>query len=160
VPEIKVERAIHDAPSILARLGFTKEKYVDFIRTTFLKRMLNDNVVYHGLAGHFFVQGIGHALKVRIVADLFDRVALEMERTGLSREAAMAILRKDDEERRKWSEHLYGIDTADPQLYDLVINTKQITVEEAANIICHTAGLEQFKTTEESRKALAERLKT
>jgi cytidylate kinase len=83
-----------------------------------------DNVVYHGLAGHFFVKDVPHALKVRILADMEDRIQLEMERTGIDADEARRMLEKDDEERRKWGQRLYGIDTSDPRLYDLVINVK------------------------------------
>jgi cytidylate kinase len=61
-----------------------------------------DNVVYHGLAGHFFLQDISHVLKVRVIADLEDRVKEELKREGISAEEARYILKKDDDERRKW----------------------------------------------------------
>lgn len=35
---------------------------------------------------------------------------------------ALHILRKDDRERKRWTKHLYGIDTSDSNLYDLVIH--------------------------------------
>ena len=96
VPEIKLIRAIHDAPSILSRLSYGKEKYISFIQAEILNHFKKDNVVYHGLAGHFFVKGISHVLKVRIIADMEDRVRLEMEREGIPRDKALHILQKDD----------------------------------------------------------------
>jgi len=54
VPEIKPVRAIHDSPSTLDRLSYGKEKYVAYIRAALLRHIQRDNVVYHGLAGHFF----------------------------------------------------------------------------------------------------------
>src|SRR5210317_561839 len=58
VPEIKLVRAIHDAPGILARLNRKKEKYIAFIKSALLNHLKQDNVVYHGLAGHFFVKNV------------------------------------------------------------------------------------------------------
>jgi len=84
IPEIKLIRAIQDAPSILNRLTRQKEKYVAYIRAALLKHVQKDNVVYHGLFGHFFLQDIPHVLKVRIVADLEARVADEVKREGIS----------------------------------------------------------------------------
>jgi hypothetical protein len=111
-------------------------------------------VVYHGLAGHFFVKGISHVLKVRVIADLEDRVALEMEREGISRKEALDVLLKDDEERVKWSKNLYGIDTRKASLYDLVIHIHKLTVKDAVDMICHAAGLPQFQATPESQRAI------
>jgi cytidylate kinase len=154
VPEIKLIRAIHDAPSILSSLSYGKEKYISFIQAEILNHFKKDNVVYHGLAGHFFVKGISHVLKVRIIADMEDRVRLEMEREGIPRDKALHILEKDDEERRKWSEYLYGIDTREPDNYDLVIHIHKLTVKDAVEMICHAVKLEPFQTTQESQKAM------
>lgn len=154
IPEVKLVRAIHDSPSILDRFTYGKEKYIAYIQAAVLKHLQKDNVVYHGLAGHFFVSGISHVLKVRIIADFEDRVRREMEREGISKKEALRILKDDDEERRKWSKHLYGIDTWDPSLYDLVIHIGKITVEDAVNIIAQTVGWKQFQTTPESQKAI------
>jgi cytidylate kinase len=152
--EIRLIRAIHDAPTILERFNYSKEKYLAYLQLAMLERFQKDNVVYHGLGGHFFVRNISHVLKVRIIADMEDRLKLEMEREKISREEALRILKNDDNERRKWSKYLYGIDTWDPSLYDLVIHIKKITTDNAADIICHAVGLEHFRTTPESQKAL------
>ena len=113
VPEIKLAKAIHDAPSIFDRLTYGKERYIAYIREALLHQFVKDNVVYHGLAGHFFVQGIPHVLKVRVLANLEDRVAEEIKRRGVSAEEARAFIQKDDEERYRWSHYLYDIDTRD-----------------------------------------------
>ena len=124
VPEIKLARAINDAPSIFERLTYGRERYVAYIREALLHQFVKDNVVYHGLAGHFFVPGVCHVLKVRILADLEDRVAEEMKRQGISAEEARTFIKQDDEERYRWSYQLYGIDTRDASLYDLVIKAQ------------------------------------
>ncbi len=204
IPEPKLIKALENAPTMLHGLTYGREKYVSFVEEAFLAHVQKDNVVYHGLAGHFFLKDVKHALKVRIIADFEDRVRLEIERKqeeagpappdqpveredlgGFSRfmkklENAMAaagvaaegdaegarimeparpedpreLLKREDEKRRQWSLALYGIDTADPSLYDLVIHVRRLTVEDAADIICHTVNRPQFATTTESQLAL------
>jgi cytidylate kinase len=154
IPEIKLVRAIHDAPSILDRFVYGKEKYIAFSQAAICRHLVKDNVVYCGLAGHFFVKKVSHVLKVRILADFDDRVKNEMEREGISAQQAVQLLRKDDEERRKWSHYLYGIDTRDPSLYDMTLHIKKITTDDAVEIICNTAVLEHFKKTDESQRAM------
>lgn len=154
IPEIKLIRALHDAPSILERFTRGKEKYLAYFAAALLERVQRDNVVYHGLAGHFYLKGVDHVLSVRIIADLDDRVRLEMKREGVSRDEARRILTKDDEERRQWSLRLFGVDTWDPAIYDLVIHVKKLGVNDAADLICHTVGLGGFKTTAASQRAL------
>jgi cytidylate kinase len=155
IPEIRLVRALHDAPSVLERFSHGKERYVAFIQQALLEQVQGDKVVYHGLAGHFFLRGVSHVLKVRIIADMEDRVRLEMDREGISEKEARKTLKKDDEERRHWALSLYGVDTVDSSLYDLVINVNGMEVECAVEIICHTAANSPcFETTDASRAAL------
>jgi cytidylate kinase len=154
IPEIKLIRAIHDAPAILERFTYGKERYVSFIRVALLRHVQHDKVVYHGLAGHFFLQGIPHVFKVRIISDLEDRVAEEMRRENISAEEARYILKKDDDERRKWSLYLYGVDTWDANLYDLVFNLKNLTVDDAVAIIEQAVKLPCCRTTPRSQELL------
>jgi cytidylate kinase len=156
IPEIKLVRAIHDAPSILERFTYSKESYVAYIRAALLRQVQKDNVVYHGLAGHFLLQALPHVLKVRIIADLEERVKEEMKRENISAEEARRILLKDDEERRKWSKSLYGIDTWDLSLYDLVIEIKCISVNGAVELIKCALQDPCFKTTPENQKLVDE----
>ena len=156
IPEIRLIRAIHDAPSILQRFTYGKEQYVAYIRAALLRHVQKDNLVYHGLAGHFLLRGIPHVLKVRIIADLEDRVGEEMKRENISADEARRILLKDDEERRKWSLKVYGTDTWDPSLYDLLINIKCIKVGEAVDIIkCAVKG-SCFQSTPEGQRLVDE----
>jgi cytidylate kinase len=154
IPEIKLIWAIQDAPTILERLTRSKEKYVAYIRTALLKHVQKDNVVYHGLFGHFFLQGIPHVLKVRIVGDMEARVADEVKREGISPAKAREILMRDDEERRKWALQLYGADWWDATLYDLVMHLKNITVDDAVSLIMHALQFPGFQTTPESQEAI------
>lgn len=157
IPEILLHRAIHDAPSILEKLTsitFGREKYISYFETALLRILRNNNVVYHGFAGHFFIKDITHALKVRIIADMEERVRLLMAREKISSEHASRKLVKEAEQRRKWSLHLYGIDTADPNFFDLVLLIKNLSVDDAVDSICHFAQLDTFKTTVESQKAM------
>jgi len=154
IPEIKLIRAIEDAPSILERFTRQKEKYVAFVRAALLKHVQKDNVVYHGLFGHFFLQDIPHVLKVRIVGDLETRVADEVKREGISADKAREIITRDDAERRKWALYLYGADAWDATLYDLVIHLKTISVDDAVGLISHVLELPGFQTTPQSQEAI------
>jgi cytidylate kinase len=154
IPEIKLVRAIHDPFSVFNRFTYGKERYIAYLRAALLKCVQKDNVVYHGLAGHFFLQDIPHVLKVRVIADLEDRVKEEMKREGISAEEAQYILKKDDDERRKWGLQLYGHDTLDATLYDLVVHIKRKKVADAVDLILYAAKMSCFQTTPESQQVI------
>jgi cytidylate kinase len=159
IPETKLLRAIHDAPSVLERVIYgDKEKYVAYIQAVLLRHLQKDNVVYHGLAGQFFLHGVSHVLKVRVVADTEDRIRIVMERDNVPRDKAAAILKYDDSERLKWSQSLYGVDSRDSSLYDMVLRIHKLTIQDAAEMICHAVGLEHFRTTSESQQIMNDRV--
>lgn len=154
VPEIQLAKAIHDGPSFFEKLTHGKEKYIAYVRAALLNYIKKDNVVYHGLAGHFFLQGISHALKVRTIADFEARVQEEIIRENVTDNVARKRLHNDDSARKKWSNYIYGVDQNDPELYDLILNLKQISIEDCVSAICYAASLNSFATTAESRKKL------
>ncbi|TKB23678.1 cytidylate kinase-like family protein [Desulfopila sp. IMCC35006] len=154
IPEIKLRRALHDAPSILERFTYGKERYLAYITAAFLEHVHRDNIVYHGLAGQFFLKGISHVLKIRVLADMEDRAALEMKRDKVSRDEALRRLRRDDHERRQWSQQLFGADTWDASLYDAVLHVHRLTVDNVVNFICQTVQQQQFKATHASQQVL------
>ncbi len=154
IPEIKLIRNIQDAISVLDRFPYGKERFMEAMRSAALKQFQKDNVVYHGLAGLFFVQDISHVLKVRIIQDLEMRVEEEIKRENISAREAQYVLKKDDDERRKWSLYLYRIDIQNPSLYDVVLNIGDITVDHAIDTIISASNLSCFKTTPESQKRI------
>ena len=154
IPEVKLTQAIEDAPSFLDRFTHGKEKYIAYIQAALLNHLKRDNVVYHGFACNFFVKDIPQVLKVRIILGLADRVEDVMDRYRVSRKEALRLIRKVDEQRRKWSQRLYGYDPSDPSLYDLVLHIDKLTVQDAVTTICQMAGLDQFHTTPELRKSM------
>jgi cytidylate kinase len=152
IPEIKLTRNIQHATQILERYSFGRERYVNFISAEILKRLKKDNHVYHGLAGQFFVKDISHLLRIRIIADLEERVRAEAERQNISTDEARLLLKHDDEERQKWALFLYGVDITDPGLYDMTVNVSAMGVEDSAELIAQTATLSCYQTTAESQR--------
>ena len=154
ITEIKLTRAIRDAPTFLEKYSFGREKYINYIRLAILKALSKDKMVYHGFAGQFFVKDIPHVLKIRIIADMDHRIECMMKRVGVSRKKAETMVIEVDDERKAWSKKLYGIDTWDSRLYDLVINIEKLSIDYAVEMICETVKLKAFQTTKKSQKLM------
>ena len=77
-----------------------------------------------------------------------------MKRENISAAEARHILKKDDDERRRWSIRVFGMDTWDPMLYDMVLHIKSIKVDDAVALILQAAKLPCFRTTPSSQKIL------
>jgi len=156
LPEIKLVRGLNDSFSVLDRFPHGKMRFTTAVRSALLQHFSTGNVVYHGLFGHHFVSNISHVLKVRIITDTQSRVADEMQRENIPEEDAQYILKKDDEERRKWGMFLYGIDIVDPENYNMVIRIGHLAEDEVVELIAKAASLPSFQETAESRKILAD----
>lgn len=154
LPEIKLVRGLNDTFSVLDRFPHGKKRFTTAVRSAILQHFIKGNVVYHGLVGHYFVKEISHVLKIRIVADTDRRVSDEMARENISEEQARYILKKDDEERRKWAMFLYGVDLVSPDNYNLVIRIGHLSEDEAVDIIASTVKYPAFQDTEQSQAAL------
>lgn len=151
IPEDTLMRALHDRPSVMERFTYAREKTVAYIQHAFYKHIKQDNIVYHGLAGHFFLRNAPNVLKVRILAKMEDRIKEEMKRHNVTEPEAKQMLTKDDDERRQWGQHLYGVDTWDAGLYDMVIRVDKLTVDDAVDLIYQASQRSCFQSTDESK---------
>ena len=150
IPEIRLLHAMKDAPSVLERFTHGRQRYVAYIQSALTRRVRAGDAVYHGLAGHVLLRRVSHVLKVRILADSELRLSIVMEREKLTRKAALSWLARLDRERRNWTRSLYGVDPGDPALYDLLLKVPRYEIEDAAELICRSLEMPQFKRTPES----------
>jgi cytidylate kinase len=164
VSERKLIRSLNDAPNILERMVLGKERYLEYIKAALLEYARKGNVVYHGHAGHLLLTEIPQVLKIRIIADIEDRINLLRKRENVTKEAAAEIIESEDKNRIHWTRYLYKTDIHDPKLYDIVINIGNLTIEDACGIICFAARSKSYRTTDESKQvvedfAIASRLR-
>jgi hypothetical protein len=120
-----------------------------------LEYAAKDNVVYHGLAGQFLLEGIPNILKVLISATVEERVKIIMQRENISKAQALKTIKKFDNERKKWAMYFHGKDPWELNLYDLGLVIGRLSIDDAVDKIIATVSLPSFQTTAESRKILA-----
>jgi cytidylate kinase len=154
IPENWLRRAVENAPSFLNRFGYVKKKYVAYIRSALLEYAAKDNLVYHGLAGHFLLEGIPNILRVMISATPEERVKIVMNRENVSEKKALSMMEKFDKERRKWAMYFHGKDPWDLSMYDISLVIGRITVDDVVDKIITTVKLPSFQTTRETHQIL------
>ncbi|MCF8036012.1 MAG: cytidylate kinase-like family protein [Desulfobacteraceae bacterium] len=155
VPEKELIQSVH-APSVLERFTRGKEQYLSYIQAMLLEHAVHDNLIYHGHASHMLLPDISHVLNVRILADIPDRIAFMQQSHAISDKEAMRHITAEDQQRARWADYLYKIDITDPNLYDIIIHIKNLNIGDACNIIYHTAQMDAFAATPESRQAIAD----
>lgn len=150
VSQEQLRAAIEKPPSFRGQSQHTKYMYLALVQAALTQEVRAGNVVYDGLAGQLLLGQGQHVLRTRIIAPMVFRISMLELRQNMSRKEAIAHIEKTDEERRRWTRFLHGVDWADPSLYDLVINLEHMTLVDASDAICTLAQSACFKPTEET----------
>jgi cytidylate kinase len=77
-------------------------------------------------------------LRVRLIGDLKDRIQVIGRRRGVSNREAARWIETTEAERVRFVQCNFGKNPADPQYYDLVLNTSRLSAAECADTIIHT----------------------
>ncbi|HID75673.1 MAG TPA: cytidylate kinase-like family protein [Planctomycetaceae bacterium] len=150
----KLEMAMVKPRMFSEQLAIQREYYLAFSTAYLCDRALEGRLVYHGRTGHLLLPGIDHVLSVRVVADPEQRIRRVMQDLGLDRDKASRYVRQVDEDRRRWARSMYGVGWEDAAHYDVVINLRQMSLENAASALVTMAELPDFQMTPASRRAM------
>lgn len=153
VSEQKLETALMFKPSFLDNFNLRKVHYICYVQAAMAKEVQNDNVVYHGQAGHLLLHGVPHHLRLKVVADMEYRINAAIQRGNFTRDKAIKYIHNKDDERDKWVRAVYGVDRNDPSTYDLIVNIERISIDAATKVVDQLATTE-FKTTPESNRIM------
>jgi len=156
IREESLQKGLADAPRFWDRFRVDRQIYKVVAQATLCQLIREDNVVYHGHAGHLLLRDVGHVLRVRIIQPVQKRIQAAMREHGYAEGAAEAYIRKRDEERISWTRFLYGIEWADPALYDLTLNLERIGMDTACNMLTNLVTQPEFTVTEENRRQLGD----
>lgn len=152
----KLEHALTNKPGLRERIGLERVHFLAYIQATLCEEVKDDNVVYHGNAGHLLLQGVPHVIRVRVTANREFRVRKAMEIAHIDERRAVKRIAQRDAERADWTRFLYNINWLDPALYDLVVNFDHITPDTGCKIVCLAARQPQFQSNPEAEQILAD----
>jgi len=154
VSQDDLRTAIERPPTFLGQSQHTKYLYLAFIQAALTEEVRTGNTIYHGLAGHLLLGKGPHVLRTRIIAPMEFRIGRLQDRLKCNRHDAMVYIEKMDEDRRKWTRFLYGVDWRDASLYDLVLNLEHMSLEEACDVISSTSQLKYFECTPKIQRTM------
>lgn len=159
IPVGKIESAILKRRPISETLALQIELMKAFISAQICERSLEKSVIYHGRTGHLVLPGISHVLRIRAIANAEERINMTLRRMpNISREKAKQYNDQVDEDRRRWVRTLYNADWEDPSLYDITINSLNMSVDNSASALVSVAQLPDFKETPSSQQAVMDTL--
>lgn len=94
------------------------------------------NVVIVGRAGQVILRGRAGVVHVRVIAPLELRIERIMEWKKVNRETAGRLVQHSDRARAAYLRKNYQTRVDDPGLYDVVISTGRLSLDQAAELVC------------------------
>jgi len=158
VPQDRLSQTMRGSVSVFDRLTHEKERNLTYIRAMLAEMIQRDNLVYHGFAGHLLPESLPNVLHVCLVAKLDLRVAQAAKAEGIAARAARKLVSREDEERKRWTLHLFGLSPWDERLYDILLPMDSVAVDEAVAMVVEHATKPPIKTTQASQKSLRDLL--
>jgi cytidylate kinase len=143
-----------EKPTFWERLTDSQHQYRTYVDSIILEMASGDDVVLTGLAPVIVLRQAPHALRVRTNAPERLRANRLEQQQGLTREAALDLVRHTDHERATRVKFLYRVNVDDQLLYDVVLNTERLTTDEGARLIQEMVREQRFRTTPVSRSQL------
>lgn len=146
----ELTQIMHKAPTRLDQVAENRRRLFVAIQASLCRLLRDNDVIYHGQAGHLFLLDIAHVIRVRLIAPYAKRVQMAMDREGLTSHEAGCKIDRVDAERERWTQFVFGANWASPSLYDMVINLETMSLEEVAELVCCAVKLPTFQPTSES----------
>ena len=112
-----------------------QKQFIDSTREVIRDIAEDGSVVIVSRGGSAILKDVPRVLRVGVVADRGDRVRRIMEREQLSEEQAEEFVEHSDSAQAAYFEKAFNSSPIDPFLYHVMINTSEISVERAAEIV-------------------------
>jgi cytidylate kinase len=148
------------------RLSFNRPAYKSLFESLNLELAGRDNVVLLGRGVQVVLKEFPGIFHARIVAPDELRIKQIASEQKLSERAARDLMHSQDTQRSALIQSIYKIDLNDFELYDMVINTADFTVEAAADLIAQgirkkaESATQALPADEMQRMAFAKRLES
>jgi cytidylate kinase len=143
----RLEAAMIKKPQNQERLAREKQIYLAFLTESICRKAGAGNLIYIGRAGHLLLPGVSHRIRVGLIVPkdvMVEEARLSMK---LSADRAWTYLDGLSEDIEKWFHFMYGVDPRERGQYDLVLNTENLSLENAASLVCSMSELPDFKPT-------------
>lgn len=140
-----VDKYDEKKPSVWQTLSIQKRLFAHLIQAAVCELAVKQNVVIAGRGGQMILKDVPGVLHVRVIAPYAQRITRLMEEMRCEEKNAERIVRQGDRDSSGYLSTYFDADLDNSALYDLVINTRVITLDTGVKML--TAAVEALETT-------------
>ncbi|OHD70061.1 MAG: hypothetical protein A2177_05490 [Spirochaetes bacterium RBG_13_68_11] len=153
-PRAEAETFEDKEPGFWHRFSFEKDRYLHFLKMVSYEFACQAGGVILGRGGQILFADVPGVIRVRVMAPLQDRVARVRDASGGDERRVRQDVQRSDNERAAFHRFLFHTNWDSPDLYDLIINTHDISLKTAADLIVKAVSAKEMtgKKREASRR--------
>jgi two-component system, OmpR family, response regulator CpxR len=150
----KIMEAFASKTSIFNQFTHEKERSIAYLRFALAGMLPREDLLITGFSSHLIPREIAHALWICIIADIPFRIKTAMETQGCSENEAIKLIHDQDKDRGAWVDTLFKMaDPWDPSLYDILVPTDKMGVDEITALVSENLRSEVIQPTAGARKS-------
>jgi len=153
----KMERAFSAKTSVFNKFTHEKERSIAYLRLALAQLLSDKDTVIVGFVSHLIPRRVDHVLRVCLIAGIPYRIQAAREERGLNENDAVKLIRRADEDAADWVHTLLEVnDPWDASLYDMLLPTDKMDVNDIMGRIHEMMKKDLMKETSRSQQAVAD----
>lgn len=140
-PEIASKHELHmlsESPAYFLTTSSAGISFAQHLEDKLKDFTTRQDAIIFGLGSQIIFSHHADALHVKIMASRQVRIQRIMHTHSLEQQEAERFLELTDRKHKRYISAIYGLDWSEPSLYDIIINTDSISIEEAAALLHYT----------------------
>jgi len=135
IPDVSFEKYDEKSPGFFEYFKSGKDRYLRYLKTTVFENSKDGNCVICGRGSQLILKNIPGVLHIRIVSSMESRIKHVSETLKCDPKSAEKIIQHNDKDRSGFHKFFFEHNWKDLSLYDLVINTDNISIDSTVETI-------------------------
>jgi len=130
-----LKKVIDNKPLVFNDLTHTREKCIASLKKIISTYVSQGSWIFHGLLFHLIPSETTHVIKVLIITDKDSRKQIGIKEHGLAEKDVLKNISNSDKSVFLWTNSLFGKKAWDKSLYDIVVPTDKLSIDNAFDLI-------------------------
>lgn len=136
-------KMLDQSPKYYMNTALDGTTYKEHMQNRLLVEAEKGPCVILGMAGQIIFANHPDAINIRIIASEAKRFDVFLKKYGLYQTEAEKLLSQSDRRHRRFIHTLYDVNWENPNLYDIILNTDNMTIEHCVELIAFNINIKE-----------------